>query len=329
MILADKIINERKKNGWSQEELAEKLSVSRQAVSKWESAQSVPDLQRIIQMADLFGVTTDFLLKDEIEEILPETAPTPKDPTQTIRRVSMEEANTFLDLKKTTSSKIADGVALCIISPSLLIFLGGLSESFPTSYSENLTAGIGLTFLFACVAWAVYNFVTCGIRLSRMEYLKKETFETEYGVTGMTLSKKNDFEPLFSKNIALGVVICIVAVIPVVVGGAMDAPDYVLAALLAILLCLIAWAVHLIVRVSVIKDSFDTLLQEGDYSRNEKKTNQKLDPIHGAYWCIVTAGYLAWSFLTNRWDMTWLVWPIAAVLFAAINAILRIFVNKD
>ena len=50
MILADKIINERKKLGWSQEELADKLSVSRQSVSKWEGAQSVPDLQRILEM---------------------------------------------------------------------------------------------------------------------------------------------------------------------------------------------------------------------------------------------------------------------------------------
>ena len=59
MILADKIMNERKRNGWSQEELAEKLGVSRQSVSKWESAQSVPDLNRILQLADNFGVTTD------------------------------------------------------------------------------------------------------------------------------------------------------------------------------------------------------------------------------------------------------------------------------
>ena len=53
MILADKIMNERKRNGWSQEELAEKLGVSRQSVSKWESAQSVPDLNRILQLADI------------------------------------------------------------------------------------------------------------------------------------------------------------------------------------------------------------------------------------------------------------------------------------
>mgnify|MGYP003314378875 CR=1 FL=1 len=67
MILADKIINERKKLGWSQEELAEKLDVSRQSVSKWESAQSAPDLNRVLKMAEIFGVSTDYLLKDEVE----------------------------------------------------------------------------------------------------------------------------------------------------------------------------------------------------------------------------------------------------------------------
>ena len=67
MILADKIIRLRKKLGWSQEELAEKMNVSRQAVSKWEGAQRVPDLGKVLQLSQLFGVTTDYLLKDEIE----------------------------------------------------------------------------------------------------------------------------------------------------------------------------------------------------------------------------------------------------------------------
>ena len=62
MILADKIIDLRKKNGWSQEELAEQLGVSRQSVSKWESAQSVPDMGRVVQMSELFNVSTDYLL---------------------------------------------------------------------------------------------------------------------------------------------------------------------------------------------------------------------------------------------------------------------------
>ena len=69
MILADKIMRLRKQNGWSQEELAEKMGISRQSVSKWESGTSIPDLDKIIKMSGIFGVTTDYLLKDDIEEV--------------------------------------------------------------------------------------------------------------------------------------------------------------------------------------------------------------------------------------------------------------------
>ena len=68
MIFADKLMALRKKSGWSQEELAEKLGVTRQSVSKWEGAQSVPDIDKILQLSRLFGVTTDYLLKDELGE---------------------------------------------------------------------------------------------------------------------------------------------------------------------------------------------------------------------------------------------------------------------
>ncbi len=67
MIFAEKLVQLRKKAGWSQEELAERVDVPRQAVSKWESAQSMPDLEKIIRLSALFEVSTDYLLKDELE----------------------------------------------------------------------------------------------------------------------------------------------------------------------------------------------------------------------------------------------------------------------
>lgn len=81
MIFADKLITLRKKAGWSQEELAEKLNVTRQSVSKWEGAQSVPDIDKILQLSRLFGVTTDYLLKDnaaEPEYTEDDTSPLPR-----------------------------------------------------------------------------------------------------------------------------------------------------------------------------------------------------------------------------------------------------------
>ena len=68
MILAEKIALLRRKNGWSQEELADQLAVSRQAVSKWESGASIPDLDKILKLSELFQVTTDYLLKDALEQ---------------------------------------------------------------------------------------------------------------------------------------------------------------------------------------------------------------------------------------------------------------------
>ena len=68
MKLAEKITMLRKRAGLSQEELAEKLKVSRQAVSRWEQGAAVPDTANVVQLARLFGVATDFLLLDEQEE---------------------------------------------------------------------------------------------------------------------------------------------------------------------------------------------------------------------------------------------------------------------
>ena len=65
MTFSEKIINLRKAHGWSQEDFAEKLNVSRQAISRWENDTALPDALNILQISKLFGVTTDYLLNDD------------------------------------------------------------------------------------------------------------------------------------------------------------------------------------------------------------------------------------------------------------------------
>ena len=181
MILAEKITLLRKKAGWSQEDLAEQLGVSRQSISKWESAQSVPDLKRILDIADCFGVSTDVLLKDDIE--LEETIPsypegsadhasagigyTADEPP--LRQVSMEEANDYLSMKAISSGRIALGVMLCILSPVVLILLGGGQEAGLLALTENQAAGIGVLVLMLMVGAAVGLFVFYGMKLKPYE----------------------------------------------------------------------------------------------------------------------------------------------------------------
>ena len=180
MILADKITEERKKNGWSQEELANQLGVSRQAVSKWESAGAVPDLQRILQMSELFGVSTDYLLKDESTESYAEP----------LKKVTMENANEFLDMKRNGSKVVANATSMCISSPILLIVLVTMAEDGVFHVSESLATVFGCVFLLGMVAAAVFLFITYGMRESHMEHFEKECFETENGVSGIVREKK-------------------------------------------------------------------------------------------------------------------------------------------
>lgn len=85
MTFNEKLLSLRRKSGFSQEELAEKLGVSRQAVSRWEMGETMPDAQNILMLSDIFGVSTDYLLRDKTEtEKVAENIPSksPKIPTQ-------------------------------------------------------------------------------------------------------------------------------------------------------------------------------------------------------------------------------------------------------
>lgn len=332
MILADKIINERKKNGWSQEELAGMLSVSRQSVSKWESAQAVPDLQKIIKMADIFGVSTDFLLKDEYEADYGQVENVMKEVSESeppCYKLSMEEANEFLENKKEFAPKISNAITLFILSPVVLLFLSGMTEENIAGMTERLAVALGLGVLFVLVAIGVMICVSAGMKTSKFEFLEKEYFETEYGVTGMAREKLNAYGATFTRNLVIGIVLCIMSAVPLICVSIMTDSDFLVMAMVCLLLIIVSAAVNLIVRVGIIDASYKTLLQEGDYSKESKMAEKKVGHIGGIYWPLITAAFLAYSFLTEDWGRSWIIWPVAGVLFAAIVGIARAVKSRN
>ena len=105
MNLAQKIMELRKQRGWSQEDLSEQMDVSRQSVSKWESGASVPDLEKILKLSQLFDVSTDYLLKDNIAELPQSPADTPVSREPVHRNVSTAEAENYLALIRRASTR--------------------------------------------------------------------------------------------------------------------------------------------------------------------------------------------------------------------------------
>ena len=320
MILADKIIDLRKKAGWSQEELAEKLGVSRQSVSKWEGAQSIPDMNKILQLSELFGVSTDYLLKDSMEA--PEIVPAQDEEGEGAAFVSMEEANAFIIYKQDSAPKIALGVLLCILSPITLILLGGAQESGRLALTEMQAAMIGLMVLLLMVAGAVLLFVLTGMRGNKYEYLERNALDTAYGVSGMVRERMSREEADHTRRIAVGVVLCVLAAVPLFMLLLWRGDDELYGVLgIAAILTLVAIGVYNIVLTSVPWEGYQMLLEQGDYTRSAKRSNRKYS---GIYWGIVTAGYLAASFITNRWDRTWIVWPVAGVLYGVLAEVVKL-----
>ena len=322
MILADKILNLRKKCGWSQEELADKMEVSRQSISKWESAQSIPDINKILELARLFGVSTDYLLKDEMEQ----EEFTGMDEEPRGRVVTLREANDYMASKVIQGRQIGFGVLLCILSPVLLIVLAGLSEYPSTALfhiTEGAASGIGVSVLLLMVAVAVAIFIISGMKFQRFDYLQKGGFTLEYGVAGVVREKSRAYEKRYTTLTVIGVVLCILSPVPLVASATAGAPDIIYILLTGLLLVLVGIAVFLFIRSGSIKESYDQLLKEGEYDAVEIERNRPASRFGGFFWPIVTAAYLAWSFISRDWHITWVIWPVAGLLFAAISAMLK------
>ena len=323
MILADKIIENRKKNGWSQEELADKLGVSRQSVSKWESAQAVPDMKKIIQMSEVFGVSTDYLLRDEIEApAAPETAPVDYGLEESVRVVTMEEANAFLEHNEKAAVTVSTGVMLCILSPVMMILLAGLAEAEKISLDETYAGIAGVIILLIIVAIAVAMFILTGLKGKQYEYLEQVNIDTAYGVSGMAKERRNSYSETHSRLLIVGIMLCIIAVVQLLIMmlvGYSNNTDTLPVVGTAGMLVVIAIGVKMIVLTCIRHDGYDKLLEEGDYTR----INKKIGRFDGIYWAVVLAIYLGWSFITMRWELTWIVWPIAGVLYVAYHEIMK------
>ena len=328
MILADKIIENRKKNGWSQEELADKLGVSRQSVSKWEGAQAVPDMKKIVLMSEIFGVSTDYLLRDEIEHAdVSETALVDRGLEDTVRSVSMEEASSFLEHNERAASRISTGVMMCILSPVLLIVITGLAEAGFIGLETAAAEAGGTAALIVIVAIAVGLFIREGMRGKPYEFLDNTAIDTEYGVSGMAKERRDSYSEKHSRLLIVGIMMCIIGAVPMLIAEVTkysNNTDLLPIAGFAAMLTMVAVGVKLIVLTCIRQGGYDRLLEEGDYTRLNKKAG-KYD---GIYWAVATAVYLGWSFVTMRWDFTWIVWPVAGVVFAAYREVMKAVVRS-
>jgi transcriptional regulator with XRE-family HTH domain/ABC-type cobalt transport system substrate-binding protein len=315
MNLSEKIIYLRKQKGWSQEELANQMGVSRQSVSKWESSGSYPELDKVIQMSNLFNVSTDYLLKDNARPVSDNN-----EEKSNVVRLSKTKAHEFMDEMRDKGKKISIGVSLCVFAPAILVSTTVLNsvEMF-SNYNEDHLMGIGLLIMFLLIVAAVFIFITNG---SRAEQYNGKEIDLDNSTRNEVIRLKEEYEPKFMKTVAVAVSFIILAVIPIVGSGILSLAEEITILTVSLLLSTVAISVHFIVRASFIKDSYNFLLNEAEFSKVKQKKAKKIEKLEGVFWSVTVAIYLLWSFLTYDWHITWLVFPVAGVLSSIIPILL-------
>lgn len=264
MILGEKITELRKRSGLSQEEFGAEIGVSRQAVSKWEMAQTTPDLNKIMAMSKFFEVSTDFLLNDDYDlsfldtdrntgvqaskaDALTEETDTPK-----AGMVELKEIQDYLVVKKNVAGRFVVAIFLFFISPVAGIFIS-------TFEAKLFVVGLLIQIIMLIIAAVIL--IIAFWNLSKYKRLWHEDLELAYGVRGFIVEHRKEFEHTFLVGIILGVVCILASVVPMmVVSGFTNTNDLAIAIGGSIMLMTFAFGISCITYVLTINHGYKRVL---------------------------------------------------------------------
>lgn len=267
----------------------------------------------ISEFGNLEEVAESLGLKSQTEEGMETKSET------CVKTVNMEEAEAYLETSKNTIKWIALGVALCICSPTMLFFWGGLESKV----SDTAIVCFGLIPLFIMVGIAVALFIYNGTKMERFEYLEKEPIWIDSALEKKLRQMEIEENPAATVKLIVGIMLCIFSVIPLLILGSITNSDFMGSIAMIFLLFCVAVGVFFIIVGTNRRECIKKLLQEGDYTKKNKKAGKLIDVVAGIYWTVMVAVYLGWSFYTMQWGITWIIWPVAGVLFGAIAVICK------
>ena len=237
-----------------------------------------------------------------------------------VLQITYEEAKYYIEDKIKTTPITALGVFLCIMSPVPLLLLVGLKELINVNAKEELFIAAGLAILIAMVAAGVSYFIRFSSKLEKYDYLGETVFEIDYKTEQMVQGIMTQDEHSYKSAVSISVVCYILSALPIILTALILDIDGFSVISAAITLTIIAFSTYNLISKSAVNEACTVLLQQGDYSV-KSKSNKTLQIVTKAYWLIITAIYLAYSFITFNWGMSWIIWPVSGVVYALIKLI--------
>ena len=288
----------RKENRLSQEALAEKLDVSRQAVSKWETGEGYPEIDKIILISELFQVSLDYLLKDgDVNEVI-----------EVHDFMSHQKVEDYISFKKQFALRIAASISAII-----------LSVTFPIAFYDK-NEGLGIFAMLFIVALAVGCIIVTGISNEQYKDLENKEMNLSYQDYHDLQSQQTQFKTKFGIGIAFGVFLIIASVSFIGLIETYFHNDTIFAPI-QLMIC-IAIAVFVFVYLGILDNTYQFLVQNKAYVR-QRKQDKENDDLFAITMPLAAAIYLSIGFLKNWWHPGWIIFPITAILTQCYATLLK------
>ncbi len=290
--------NLRKIKNMSQEQLAEQLEVSRQAVSKWESGNGYPETEKLITICEIFDCSMDNLLKGKI------TADT------------TGEKKKYENLQNKFSKGIALAVGIILLGTTILLYFAGLSAMAETAELEEQYGIVGVTILLLCVLVAVPIFIILGI--------EQENFKKKNPKLSNLYSEEEieSFNKKFPKAIAIAVALILLGTIILIFLYGMKFVNEESTIPVVVLMSCVTIAVPIFIYFGIQKDKYDIDKYNKTNSEENKERDSKIGKICGVIMLIATMIFLATGIIYNIWHINWIVFPLGGMLCGIVSTIL-------
>lgn len=238
------------------------------------------------------------------------------------RFVSMDEAKDYIFAMKNNGLLIAVGVMLCIMSVTGPI----IADAF------KLPDALGELCMFSMIAVAVGMFVYSGIMSGRWKYITKEPCQIDMSTASYIDEEYRSYAPTHALILTIGIVLCAICWLPAAVLA--DINTYLGTMAVVLLFGMVGIGVFMIIYTSKIKGNYEDLLKINDPSKVSGKYVKSQEEVEWAndgaklvmeiFWPMITCVYLVYSFITFKWYISWIIWPIAS----AVRAVLTICLKK-
>ena len=211
MKLGQKIAGLRKKSSLSQEALAEKMNVSRQAVSKWESNQSIPDIEKIVDLSELFGVTTDYLLKNGTPSFELPGKSSEEKIEKALPAITDQEIDQYLEVAKKAAHFESLLIALFFLAIASFCLFSTL-----VFISHNIFGTVAYIAPIIIIAIALGYFIHAKLMMHEFKSITQNKFALTSTQNDLIDSSAHEFRNKNNRRIVIGVVLCILAIIPLI-----------------------------------------------------------------------------------------------------------------